>query len=131
MARNVGSDKWVTSAEYSVCVELFFDAGKGGVFPQVVCYLSAVFESTQAKVAVALLEHEVVCLHYLLRGGTERRPGICEARFGKCNVGIIFLAVILGIGVLDMGGNEGAPGRVVCRQDKRGFSVQDRLPIIV
>ena len=97
--------------------------GEGGVFPQAGCNLSAAFSCKQAKVAVALLEHEVVCLPYLLEGGTKRDSGINEARFNECLVGIACLAVPFALCIFDVGGNERTPGRVVGRHDERCFSV--------
>ena len=57
---DIRSDKRVASAESSVCAELFFDRGEGGVLPQAGCNLSAVLDLKQTEVAVALLEHQVV-----------------------------------------------------------------------
>ena len=116
--RDIGSDERAASAESSVCVKLFLNSGKVGVFPQASCDLSAVFNRKQAKVAVALLKHEVVCLPYLLRGGMKRGPAVCEARFGACRVGIIFLAFFFGLGILDGGSDESVPGGVVGRPDE-------------
>ena len=107
---DVGSDETVASAESSVCAELSLDTRKRGVLPQAGCNLSAVLNRKQAEVAVALLEHEVVCLPYLLGGGTEREPGIGEPWFGECGVFAIFLAVFLGLCVVHMGVDGGAPG---------------------
>ena len=81
--------------------------------PQAGCDLSAVFDHKQAKVAVALLEHKVVCLSDLFRRGTKRESGICEARFGECGVCAVCVAVLFGLGGLEVGGDGGAPGRVV------------------
>ena len=120
---DVCSDERVASAEVGVHAELLLDTGEGGVLPQTGCDLSAVFIRKQAKVAVALLEHEVVCLPYLLRGGTKGEPGIGEARFGECGVGAVLVAVFLGLCSLDVGGDGGAPGGVVGRHDERNFSV--------
>ena len=120
---DVFSDKRVASAKVGVCAELLLDTGKGGVLPQTSCDLSAVFDRKQAKVAVALLEYEVVCLPDLFRGGSEREPGICEARFGEFGVGAVVVAVFFGLCGLDVGGDGGAPGRVVGRHDERSFSV--------
>ena len=100
--------------------------GKGGVLPQAGCDLSAVLDRKQAKIAVALLEYKVVCLPDLFGGGTEREPGIGEARFGEGGVGAACVAVFFGLGVLDVGGNGGAPGRVGSRRffgGKRSISV--------
>ena len=83
--------------------------------PQAGCDLSAVFDRKQAKIAVALLEHELVCLPDLFGGGTEREPGIGEARFGEGGVGAAGAAIFFGLGGLDVGGNGGAPGRVGSR----------------
>ena len=80
---DVCSDERVASVEGGVYTELFFDAGEGGVLPQAGCDLSAVFNRKQTEVAVALLEHEVVCLTDLFRGGSEREPGIGDARLLK------------------------------------------------
>ena len=121
--RDEGSDEHVASAEAVVQTELLLDSGKGGVLPQACCYLSAVLDRKQAKIAVALLEHEVVCLPYLLRGGTEWEPGVSEARFGEGAVCAILVAVFLGLGLLDVGGDSGGPGGVVGRHDERSFSV--------
>ena len=69
--------------------ELLLDLGERGVLPQAGCNLSAVFDRKQTEIAVALLEHEVVCLPYLLGGASEGEPGICEARFGEGGVDAI------------------------------------------
>ena len=107
--RDVCSDTQVASAEVGVHAELLLDMEEGGVLPQAGCNLSAVFDRKQAKVAVALLEHEVVCLPNLLWGGTKGEPGIGEARFGEGRVGAAGVAVFFGLGGLDMGGDCGAP----------------------
>ena len=78
--RDVGCDERVAPAESCMLAELFLNLGEGGVLPQASCYLSAVFHRKQTEVAVALLEHEVVCLPDLFWGGLEVLPGICEAR---------------------------------------------------
>ena len=51
--------------------ELLLNSGKGGVLPQIGCDLSAVLNCKQTKVAVALLEHEVVGLPDLFGGCSE------------------------------------------------------------
>ena len=107
--RNVCSDERVASAEVGVGAELLLDSGKGGVLPQTGCDLSAVLDRKQAKVAVALLEHEVVCLPDLFRGGSEGKPGIGEARFGEGGMGAAGVAVLFGLGGLDVGGDCSAP----------------------
>ena len=109
---DVGSNKRVGSAAVGVHAELLLDAGEGGVLYQACCNLSAVFDRKQAKVAVALLEHEEVCLPYLLGGGTEVEPGICEARSGEGGIRAILSAVLLSLGGLEVGGNACAPQRV-------------------
>ena len=88
------------------------DTGESGVLPQADCDLSAVLDREQTEVAVALLEHEVVCLPDLLWGGSEGKPGVCEARFGEGGVSTVFVAVFLGLGGSEVGGNSGAPGVV-------------------
>ena len=120
---DVCSDEQVASAEVAVCAELLLDTGKGGVLPQAGCNLSAVFDRKQAQVAVALLEHEVVCLPNLFWGGLEREPGVGEARFGEFGVSAVLVAAFLGLCCWDVGGDGGAPGRVVGRHDERSFSV--------
>ena len=74
--------------------------------------MSAVLNCKQAKVAVALLEHEVVCLPNLFWGGMEGEPGICEARCCEFSLGADRVAVYLSLGGLEMGGDGGAPGGV-------------------
>ena len=110
--RDVCNDERVASTEVGVHAELLLDMRKGGVLPQAGCDLSAVFDRKQVKVAVALLEHEVVCLPYLFRGGTEGKPGVGEARIGEGRIGAAGVAVSFGFGVLDVGGDGGAPGRI-------------------
>ena len=110
---------------------MFLDPGKCGVLPQAGRNLSAVFNRKQTEVAVALLEHGVVCLPYLFGGGPEWEPGIGKARFGEGAVSTVLVAVFLGLGLLDMGGDGGGPGGVVGRHDQRSFSVWVRLSIIV
>ena len=73
--------------------------------PQAGCNLSSVFNRKLTEVAVALLEHEVVCLPNLFWGGSEGTSGVCEARFGKGGVGVIFVAVFFGLGSLKVVGN--------------------------
>ena len=114
--RDVCSYERVASAEGDMFTVLFLDAGKGGVFPQAGCYLSAVLDCKQPKVAVALLEHKVVCLPYLLWGGMERKPGICQARFGECGVCAVLLAFFCGLCMGEVGGDGLAPGRGGGRQ---------------
>ena len=90
--------------------ELLLDSGVGGVLPQTGCDLSAVLDRKQAKVAVALLEHEVVCLPNLFGGGSEGEPGVCEARFGDGGAGAILWAFIRGLCLGDLTGDCLAPG---------------------
>ena len=103
--------------------ELLLDPGVGGVLPQAGCDLSAVFNRKQTEVAVALPEHEVVCLPYLFGRGTEWEPGIGEARFGEGAVSAVLVAVLCVLGLLDVGGDGGGPGGIVGRHDERSFSV--------
>ena len=110
--RDVCSDEGVASAEVGVHAELSLDTGEGGVLPQAGCDLSAVFDRKQAKVAVALLEHEVVGLPDLLRGGTKGKSGVSEARFGEGGVGAAGVAVFLSLGGSEVGVDGGAPGGV-------------------
>ena len=110
--RNVCSDKRIATAQVGVHAELLLDTRKGGVLPQVGCYSSAVFYRKQTEVAVALLEHEVVCLSDLFGGGTEGKSGICEARFGEGGIGAVGVAVFLGLGSFEVGGDGGGPGGV-------------------
>ena len=121
--RNKRIDERVAYAEVSVYAELLLDALEAGVVSQAGCDLSAVFDRKQAMIAVALLEHEVFCLTYLFGGGTEGGPGICEASFVECRIGIVFLSVFFGLGVLDVCSNESVPGEVVGFHDGRCFSV--------
>ena len=86
--------------------------GEGGVLPEAGCDLSVVFDRKQPQVAVALLEHEVVCLPVLFWGGTKGKSGICEARFGEGGIGAFFVAVGLCLSGLEEGSNGGAPGCV-------------------
>ena len=96
--------------------------GEGGVLLQAGCNLSAVFDRKQAKVAVALLEHEVVGRPDLFTGDTEGEPGICEAWFGEFGVYTCCVAGFFRLGGLEMGGDGGAPGGVVGRHfGKRSF----------
>ena len=95
----------------AVEAELLLDTGKGGVVPQACCNLSAVSNRKQLEVAVALLEHQVVCLPDLFGGGTEGEPGIGEARLGEGGVGAILVAIFLGLRLLDVGVDGSAPGR--------------------
>ena len=95
--RDVCSNKRVASVEVGFHAELSLVMMEGGVLPQAGCDLSAVFDCKQAKVAVALLEHEVVYLPDMFGGGTEREPGIGEARFGKGGVGAAGVAVFLAL----------------------------------
>ena len=115
---DVCSDEGITSAKGLVCDELLLDMGKRGVLPQAGCNLSAVFNRKQAKVAVALQEHEGVCLPYLFWEGTEREPGIREPRLGEGGVCALLLAVFLGLCVAYVGGDGGAPGGVIGRHDE-------------
>ena len=121
--RDVGSEEIIASAESSICAELSLDTRERGVLPQAGCNLSAVLDRKQAEVAVALLEHKVVCLPYLLGGGMEGEPGIGEPWIGECGVYAVFLAVFLRLCVFDVGGNGGTPGRSEGRHDERSFSV--------
>ena len=56
-----------------------------------------------------LLEHEVVCLPDLFRGGLEGKPGIGEPWFGEGGVDAVFVSIFLGLCSLDVGGNGCAP----------------------
>ena len=109
--QDVCSDERVASAEAAVKAELLHNLGKRGVLPQAGCDLSAVFDCKQAEVAVALLDHEVVCLPYLFGGGLEGEPGVCEARFGEGGVGAILRAFLQGLCLGEVVGNCLAPGR--------------------
>ena len=68
--RNVCSDERVASAEVGVHAELLLDTREGRVLPQAGCDLSEVFDRKQGKVAVAVLDHEVVCLPDLFQSST-------------------------------------------------------------
>ena len=114
-SRNVCSDEQVSSAEVGICAELLLDTRKGGVRPQAGCDSSTVFNRTQAKVAEALLDHKVVCLPNLFAEGTQEKPGIREARFGEFGIGANCVAVFLGLGGLEVGGDCGALGGVIGR----------------
>ena len=129
--RDVCSDEQVASAECWVEGELLLNPGQGGVLSQVYGNRSAVLDREQSEVAVALLEHEVVGLHDLFRGGSEREPGIGKARFGEGGVSSHLLAIFLGLRILDVGGNGGAPGGGDGRDDERDILVYIRLSIIV
>ena len=68
----------------------------------------------------------MVCLPNLFWGGTERVPGIGEARFGEGGLSAAGVAVFFGLGGLDVAGDCGAPGRVGGRHFclvKRSFTV--------
>ena len=67
--RDAASDQQVAAADGGVHAELLLHTKEGGVLPQAGSDLSAVFDRKQVKVAVALSEHEVVCLSYLFWGG--------------------------------------------------------------
>ena len=84
--RDVGSDERIAPAEVGVHAELLLDTVEGGVLPQSDCSLSAVLLCKQTEITEALLEHEVVCLPYLLRGGLEGEPHIGEPSFRKFSV---------------------------------------------
>ena len=81
------------------------DSGKCGVLPQTGCDLSAVFDRKQMEVAVAQLEHEVVCLPYLFWGGSEGEPGICKARFGEGGVSAVSWTFLRGLCLGDVSGD--------------------------
>ena len=115
---DVGSDEQVASAESAVCAQLLLYTSEGGVLPQAGCNFSVVLDHNQAKVAVALLEHKVVCLPDLLRGGTKVEPGVGEARLGECHIGTRFLAVFLGLRSSDVGGDGSGPGGSVVGHDE-------------
>ena len=121
--RDICSDERVAPAEAVVEAKLLLDPGVGGVLPQTGCDLPAVLDRKQTEVAVALLEHKVVCLPYLFGGGTEWEPGVGEARFGEGAVSTVLVAGFCGLGLLDVGGDGGGPGGVVGRHDERSFSV--------
>ena len=129
--RDVCRDERVASAEVGFQAELLLDMMEGGVLSQTGCDLSAVFNRKQAKIAVTLLEHEVVCVPYLFRGGMEREPGVGKARFGEGGVSSHLLAIFLGLRILDVGGNGGTPGGGDGRDDERDILVYVRLSIIV
>ena len=99
--------------EDSIHDKLLFDTREGGVLPQAGCDLSAVFDRKQEKVAEALLKQEVVCLQYLFGGGKEWVPGVCECTFSEFGVAAVGLAVVLGLGIGDVGADGGAPEVVV------------------
>ena len=117
---DIGCDEQVASAEVVALAALLLNTREGGVSPQRGGDLPAVFDYKQSEVAVALLEHEVVCLPDLFRGSTEGQPGIGEPWFGEGGICAILLAVFFGLGSLEVGGDSGAPGRVV-GQDERSF----------
>ena len=89
--------------EVGVHAQLSRDAGDGGVLPQAGCYLSVGFDHKQAKVAAAVLEHEVVYLPYHFGGGTEREPRVGEPRIGEFSLDTVPLAIFLGLGIGDVG----------------------------
>ena len=120
---NVYSDEKIASAEVGIHEELLLNAGVGGVLPQAGCNLSAVLDRKQVKVAVALLENEVVCLPYLFSGGMERKPGIRKAMLGEGGVRVVLVAAFHYFCLLDMCGESGAPGRAVGGHDERSFLV--------
>ena len=121
--RDVCSDELVAFADGRVHAKLLLDSGERGVSPQAGCNLSAVLDCKQMQVAVALLEHEVVCLPDLFLGGSEGEPSIDKARLGEGGVGAVSVAVFFSLGVLDMGGYGSTPGGVVGHHDEWIFSV--------
>ena len=58
--------------------------------------------------APVTLDHGVVCLPNMFGGGTEGKPGLCEAWFIEGGVDPVLVAVLLGVGGLKVGGNGGA-----------------------
>ena len=103
--RDVCRDEQVAPAEAVVQAVLSLDLGEGGLLPQASRDLSAVLNHKQTEVAVSLLEHEVVCLPYLLWGGLEWEPGICEARFGESGVNAVLRAFLRGFCFGEVGGD--------------------------
>ena len=87
------------------------DTSEGGVFPQISCNLSAVFNRKQTKVAEALLKHEVVGLSDLFGGGPEGDLGMCEAMFGKDGINAILVAFFGGLCLGKVSGNGLTLGR--------------------
>ena len=121
--RDIASVERKTTVDVGVHAELLLDTVEGGVLPQAGCNLSAVLDRKQTEIAEALLEHAVVCLPYLLGGGSEGQPGVGEPRFGEFGVCGVFLAAHLSLGIGDVGADGGAPEGVVGSHDKRIFSV--------
>ena len=121
--RDECGDEIVASAECGVEAKLFLNSGERGVMPQAGCNLSAVLDHNQMKVLETLLEYEVVCLPYLLQEGTEGEPSIGESRLSEGGVCAVLLAVFVGLGLLYVGGDGGAPGGSIGHHYKRIFLV--------
>ena len=105
---DVGSDERITSGETGVCAELLLHTFIRGVIPQAGCHLPAVLNRKQAKVAVSLLEHEVVSLPDLFRGGAEGEPCIGGARLEKGSLCCVYWMAGLCSHKLGEGGVPGA-----------------------
>ena len=78
-ARDVGGDEGVAPWECPVGTELLLYPFVGGELVQALGDLPAVFDREEPQVAVPLAEYEVVCLPYLLRGGSEGGEGVGKA----------------------------------------------------
>ena len=70
----------------------------GGELAQALGDLPAVFDREEPQVTVPLAEHEVVCLPYLLRGGSEGGEGVGKARAGEFPDYAIKVAILVADG---------------------------------
>ena len=70
-ARDVGGDEGVAPRECPMGTELLLYPFVGGELAQALGDLPAVFNREEPQVAIPLAQHAVVCLRYLLGGGSE------------------------------------------------------------
>ena len=94
-ARDVGGDKGVAPRECPMGTELLLNPFVGGELAQTLGDLPTVFNREEPQVAIPLAQHEVVCLPYLLGGGSEGGEGVGKARAGEFPDDAVEVAILV------------------------------------
>ena len=97
-ARDVCGDEGVAIGKCPVGTELLLYPCVGGELSQALGDLPAVFDREEPQVTVPLAQHKVVCLPYLLGGGSERGEGVGKARAGEFPDNAIEVAIFVADG---------------------------------
>ena len=96
--RDVGGDEGVAAWEGPMGPKRLLDPCVGGELAQALGDLPAVFNREEPQVAVPLAQQEVVCLPYLLRGGSEGGKGVGKARAGEFPDNAVEVAILVADG---------------------------------